>query len=180
MERNPFGNTNSWEVVDSVIVEFGGRAGTYDASDPIAADHTDITIYQPAQITCPSNTTILGFKTFTSIDDDTANNYTEYDVFFSVTRGTLTIADTSNATFTTGDGTDDATMEFTISRSNFDTALASLIYKPTLDSNYTDGSTDTLTCKIRNSNQSDWSDTDTATLTRELNQNDAETISVQI
>jgi hypothetical protein len=173
MERNPYGNTNSWEVVDSVIVEFGGRSATYDASDPIAADHTDITIYQPAQITCPSNTTILGFKTFTSIDDDTANNYTEYDVFFSVTKGTLTIADTSNATFTTGDGTDDATMEFTISRSNFDTAMASLIYKPTLDSNYTDGSTDTLTCKIRNSNQSDWSDTDTATLTRELNQNDA-------
>ena len=173
MERNPFGNTNTWEVVDSVIVEFGGRASTYDASDPISSDHTDITVYTPAQITCPTNTDIKGFKTFTSIDDDSSNNAITYEVFFSVAKGTLTLADASNATFSTGDGIDDTTMQFTITRTNFDAAVTTLLYKPTLDSNYTDASTDTLTCKIRNSGQSDWSDTDTATLTRRLNRNDA-------
>ena len=63
------------EVVDSVIVEFGGRAGTYDASDPIAVDPQILQFINLLKLPV-HQTQPLGFKTFTSIDDDSANNYT--------------------------------------------------------------------------------------------------------
>ncbi|HCS63591.1 MAG TPA: hypothetical protein DIW64_05565, partial [Cellvibrio sp.] len=55
-------------------------------------------------------------------------------VTLSVTNGVLTLAGTAGLSFTTGDGTNDATLVFTGTVANINTALATLTYTPT--SNY--------------------------------------------
>jgi len=55
-------------------------------------------------------------------------------VTLSVSNGVLTLAGTAGLSFTTGDGTNDATLVFTGTVANINTALATLTYTPT--SNY--------------------------------------------
>ncbi|ATC63708.1 hypothetical protein CMV30_06930 [Nibricoccus aquaticus] len=54
-------------------------------------------------------------------------------ITLSVTRGTLTLAGTTGLSFTTGDGTSDASMVFTGTLTNINNALATLTYHPVLD-----------------------------------------------
>lgn len=56
-------------------------------------------------------------------------------VIVSVTNGTLTLAQTTGLTFTSGDGTTDATMTFTGTLTNINAALDGLQYDPTADYN---------------------------------------------
>src|SRR5258707_8067631 len=56
-------------------------------------------------------------------------------VTLSVTNGVLTLGSLAGLTFTTGDGTADASMVFTGTLANVNTALAGLIYLPTGDFN---------------------------------------------
>ena len=64
-------------------------------------------------------------------------------VTLSVTHGTLTLAGTSGLTFSSGDGTTDASMVFTGSINNINAALATLTYNPT--TNYNGGDTLSIT-----------------------------------
>ena len=58
-----------------------------------------------------------------------ANN----EVTLSVTNGTLTLAGSAGLTFSTGDGTNDATMTFRGTASAINTALNGLSYNPTAE-----------------------------------------------
>ena len=60
-----------------------------------------------------------------------ANNH----ITLSVTNGTLTLAGTTGLTFSAGDGTADATMTFTGTAANINTALNGLSFIPTADYN---------------------------------------------
>ncbi|WP_461175385.1 DUF4347 domain-containing protein, partial [Uliginosibacterium flavum] len=63
-------------------------------------------------------------------------------VTLSVTHGTLTLAGTTGLSFSSGDGTGDASMIFTGTVANINTALATLTYNPT--ANYNGAATLTL------------------------------------
>jgi Ca2+-binding RTX toxin-like protein len=76
-----------------------------------------------------------------SVSDADNASLTAYTL--AVTHGTLTLAQTTGLTFTTGDGTSDATMTFSGTVANINTALDGLIYAPT--SNYNGAETLTLT-----------------------------------
>jgi VCBS repeat-containing protein len=52
------------------------------------------------------------------------------EIALSVTNGALTLAGTTGLTFTTGDGTADATLVFSGTRSDVNAALAGLVYRP--------------------------------------------------
>lgn len=62
-------------------------------------------------------------------DPDAGSN--PLKVTLSVTNGTLTLSGTSGLTFTTGDGTADATMTFTGTQTAINTALNGLTFNPT-------------------------------------------------
>jgi hypothetical protein len=73
-------------------------------------------------------------------DADAGSNPVE--VILSVTNGTLTLNGTTGLTFTSGDGTVDATMTLRGTVANINTALNGLSYAPTL--NYSSGAILTL------------------------------------
>ncbi|NBW97272.1 MAG: DUF444 family protein [Planctomycetia bacterium] len=52
------------------------------------------------------------------------------EITLSVTNGLLTLGGTTGLTFTTGDGTADATLAFTGTRTDVNAALAGLVYRP--------------------------------------------------
>ncbi|MEZ6135354.1 MAG: LamG-like jellyroll fold domain-containing protein [Pirellulaceae bacterium] len=74
-----------------------------------------------------------------SITDDPG---TSLEVILSITNGTLTLSGTSGLTFSTGDGTSDATMTFSGTVENINTALNGLSFNPT--ANYYGGATLTI------------------------------------
>jgi protocadherin Fat 4 len=74
-----------------------------------------------------------------SISDDPG---TSLEVTLSVTNGMLTLSGTSGLTFSTGDGTSDATMTFAGTVENINTALNGLSFNPT--ANYNGGATLTI------------------------------------
>src|SRR6185436_9028777 len=65
-----------------------------------------------------------------SVSDADAGSSSE-KVTLTVSHGTLTLASTSGLTFLTGDGTSDATMSFTGTLANINTALNGLSYTVT-------------------------------------------------
>ena len=76
-----------------------------------------------------------------SVSDVDSASLTAYTI--AVTQGTLTLAQTTGLTFTTGDGTSDATMTFSGTVTNINAALNGLIYAPT--ANYNGADTLTIT-----------------------------------
>ena len=80
----------------------------------------------------------VGGSNLISINDVDATNQ---QITLSVVHGAITLSGTTGLTFTTGDGTADATMTFTGTQANINTALAGLSYAPT--ANYS--GSDTLT-----------------------------------
>ena len=70
-----------------------------------------------------------------SIIDDAAETLV---VNLSVGNGTLTLSQTTGLTFTTGNGTADATMQFSGTKENINSALDGLRYDPTANSNGND------------------------------------------
>ncbi|MDQ3931115.1 MAG: Ig-like domain-containing protein [Chloroflexota bacterium] len=81
-----------------------------------------------------------------------------------VTHGTLTLGSNSGLSFATGDGTDDASMVFTGTLSNINSALSGLTFNPT--ANYNGSATLTLTSNDQGYTGSGGalSDTDTVTI----------------
>jgi hypothetical protein len=71
-----------------------------------------------------------------TVDDPDGDNLT---VTLGVSQGTLTLGTTSGLTFSAGDGTADSTMEFSGTIAALNTALASLVYRGSL--NYYGGDT---------------------------------------
>ncbi len=65
--------------------------------------------------------------------DESETGSAEMEVDLSITNGTLTLSGNSGLTFTTGDGTSDSSMVFTGTRSDINTALASMVFTPTAD-----------------------------------------------
>jgi hypothetical protein len=84
-------------------------------------------------------------------------------VTLSALHGTITISGTSGLTFSAGDGTDDATMTFSGSISDINTALASIDYAPELD--YAGADTVTMTTDDQGQTGSGGAKTDTDTVT---------------
>src|SRR5262249_16931496 len=96
-------------------------------------------------------------------DPDAGSNPVQ--VTLSVTNGVLSLSGTSGLTFTTGDGTLDATMIFTGTIANINTALAGLTYVPT--TNFNGSSTLTITTNDQGNTGTGGaqSDTDTVAIT---------------
>jgi VCBS repeat-containing protein len=88
---------------------------------------------------------------------------TTAQVTLSALHGTITISGTSGLTFSAGDGTDDATMTFSGSISDINTALASIDYAPELD--YAGEDTVTMTTDDQGQTGSGGAKTDTDTVT---------------
>ncbi|WP_049823950.1 VCBS domain-containing protein, partial [Bradyrhizobium sp. WSM2254] len=106
-----------------------------------------------------TNVTFNGAKLI-SISDVDVGAGTE-TVTLSVAHGTLTLSGTTGLSFTTGDGTTDATMTFSGTGANINNALNGLLYNPT----DTFVGADTLT--ITTTDQGGLSDSDTVTINEE-------------
>lgn len=87
-------------------------------------------------------------KSITGISIEDAKSYPQ-TVVLSVTNGALTLASTTGLTFTVGDGTADATMTFSGSLANVNTAIATVTYIPT--ANYNGSATLTISTNDGNS-----------------------------
>ncbi|MFK4698516.1 VCBS domain-containing protein [Bradyrhizobium diazoefficiens] len=106
-----------------------------------------------------TNVTFNGAKLI-SISDVDVGAGTE-TVTLSVAHGTLTLSGTTGLSFTTGDGTTDATMTFSGTAANINNALNGLLYNPT----DTFVGADTLT--ITTTDQGGLSDSDTVTINQD-------------
>ncbi|WP_331345210.1 putative Ig domain-containing protein [Cellvibrio sp. UBA7661] len=97
------------------------------------------------------------------------------EITLSVTNGTLTLAGTSGLSFTTGDGTTDSTLVFTGTKSDINTALATLTFNPT--SNYNGAAVLSLTTSDLGNTGTGGTLTDTDTVNITINAaNDAPTV----
>lgn len=109
---------------------------------PVALGAGIPTVSAPATVTADRNSQVA----ITGIGV-TANGATTAQVSLSVGNGTLTLASTTGLTFASGDGTSDATVTFTGSIANVNTAVATVTYTPsanyigadTLDAQVTEG-----------------------------------------
>jgi hypothetical protein len=94
----------------------------------------------PPQITIPSTqvTNEDTNKSITGISITDVDSTFVYVTDLSVNHGTLTLAQTTGLTFTTGDGTADIIMAFSGTKANVNAALATLTYSPTANYNGSD------------------------------------------
>ena len=77
-----------------------------------------------------------GTDTISISDIDDFGN--DLEVTLSVSNGTLDLGTTTGLTFTTGDGTDDATVTFTGTEADINAALSTLTYQGNPDYNGSD------------------------------------------
>ncbi|MEM7166559.1 MAG: LamG-like jellyroll fold domain-containing protein, partial [Planctomycetota bacterium] len=118
----------------------------------------------PAAQTTNEDTTLTfstGNGNLISISDVDASG-DDMEVTVAVTNGLLTLAQTTGLTFSTGDGTSDATMTFTGSATDINAALDGLGYAPTGD--YNGAATLTITTDDQGNNGSGGALTDTDTV----------------
>ena len=116
-----------------------GSGGSLTASDTaiivIAAVNDAPVLTVPAAQMVDEDGSV-GITGISVADADAASN--SVLVTLSVTKGVLTLAGTTGLSFVTGDGTDDATISFTASTTNANTAIATLTYEPDVDFNGSD------------------------------------------
>ncbi len=118
--------------------------------DNVQVQELNVTPTGPLAATEDTQATFTGF--------DVATNGTDsLTVTLSAGKGVLTLAGTAGLTFTTGDGTADATMTFSGTGSAISTALATLRYTGNANANGTDTITQTVTSGAT-------TDTDTVTV----------------
>jgi hypothetical protein len=98
------------------------------AINPSAVASVPPTIIMPEDAVVDENNSVV-ITGITIVDPDG----TPQVVTLAVTHGTTTLGQTTGLTFTTGDGTADATMAFSGTLANVNAALASLTYTPTAD-----------------------------------------------
>ena len=99
-----------------------------------AVDDAPINNMPGAQVTDEDNTLVFssGSGNAISISDiDAGGN--DLEVTLNATNGTLTLSGLAGLAFTTGDGTDDATMIFTGTAAAINTALEGMTFDPTPD-----------------------------------------------
>jgi len=103
----------------------------------IAAHVASVYAYVAPALTVPGTQTTDEDtnKNITGISVADADTATPITVALSATHGTLSLAQTTGLTFTTGDGVSDASMEFSGSLVNVNLALATLTFIPTANYN---------------------------------------------
>lgn len=136
------GNANGIADITVIAKDNGGTAnGGVDTSAPEtfrititpvndAPVHLRPGISQPDNLT-PRNTPLVWVGSVNVSDIDAGND--PIRVSFSTTDGTLTMGSTTGLTFTTGDGTDDASMSFSGTVSAISAGLFGLTFKPAKD-----------------------------------------------
>ncbi len=132
----------------NVTVNDQGNTGSGGAlQDTGSVDIDVLAVNDQPTLTLPADTSVsedtsLAISGIAIADVDAASGALQ--VTLSVSNGTLTLGDTTGLTFSTGDGSDDASLVFTGSLSDINTALATLSYKG--DLNYV--GTDTLNVTV--------------------------------
>ncbi len=132
----------------NVTVNDQGNTGSGGAlQDTGSVDIDVLAVNDQPTLTLPADTSVsedtsLAISGIAIADVDAASSALQ--VTLSVSNGTLTLGDTTGLTFSTGDGTDDASLVFTGSLTDINTALATLSYKG--DLNYV--GTDTLNVTV--------------------------------
>jgi hypothetical protein len=113
-------------------------------------------ITRPATTQTVNEDTDLTFSTANSnlisiddVDSDEGAGDHKLTMTLTVSHGVLTLSGTTGLTFTTGDGTSDATMTFSGTKANINTALAGLKYKGDLNYN----GSDTLQINVNDNGQ---------------------------
>lgn len=148
----PTGNYNG---ASSLTIDVSD--GTLTDSDSVAitvnaANDTPINTVPGAQTTDNDTPKVIAGISTSDVDGGTPN------ITVAVTNGTVTLSGTSGLTFSVGDGTADATMTFSGTIANINTALNNLTYTPT--SGYVGAAVLTLT-----NNDGTASDVDTIDIT---------------
>ena len=116
-----------------------GSGGTQTDVDMItinvAAVNDPVTSSAPATATVDEDGSVAINGLSISDVDATLAPGGQYAVTLTATQGTLTLSTVAGLSFTTGDGTSDATMSFTGTQSAINTALASAAYAPAANYN---------------------------------------------
>ncbi len=132
----------------NVTVNDQGNTGSGGAlQDTGSVDIDVLAVNDQPTLTLPADTSVnedtsLAISGIAIADVDAASSALQ--VTLEVSNGTLTLGDTTGLTFSTGDGSDDASLVFTGSLTDINTALATLSYQGNL--NYV--GTDTLNVTV--------------------------------
>ncbi|WP_290689202.1 Ig-like domain-containing protein [Aquabacterium sp.] len=173
MGYSPTANYNGAASLTILTSDLGntGSGGTLTDTDVVsitvnAVNDAPINSVPTAQTT--NEDTNLTFSSgngnLISVSDVDAGS-SNMQVTISVSNGTLTLSGLTGLSFTSGDGTADATMTFTGTASAINTALAGLVYSPTANYNGSDMLT-ILTSDLGNTGSGGAkTDTDTVAIT---------------
>jgi hypothetical protein len=134
---NTSGNPNTSDRTITFIISDGSLASAPAMKTITIATNQPPVNSVPIAQTTNENTNLVFSTTnnnLISISDPDAGT-SPVKVTLTATHGVLTLSGTNNLSFTTGDGTADATMTFTGTISNINTALAGLIFAPTANYN---------------------------------------------
>ncbi len=137
-----------------------GSGGPLTDSESIAITVSPVddapVITRPATTQTVNEDTDLTFSTGNSnlisledVDSDEGSGDHKLTMTLAVTHGVLTLSGTTGLTFTTGDGTSDATMTFSGTKADINAALAGLKYKGDLNYN----GSDTLSIDVNDNSQ---------------------------
>ncbi|TKB90336.1 MAG: tandem-95 repeat protein [Nitrospira sp.] len=115
----------------------GGTSANYDTTVTVSGvNDAPVNTVPGAQSTNEDTALVFSSGNGNQISiQDPDGSGSPFEVTVSVTNGTLTLNGITGLTFTTGDGTTDATMTFRGTVANINTALNGLTYAPTSDYN---------------------------------------------
>jgi VCBS repeat-containing protein len=142
----------------------GGNKTDHDTVDITIAAVNDAPVNTVPGAQAVDEDTTLTFSPSPQVDDVDAGAG-GVKVTIGVNHGTLTLSGTSGLTFTTGDGTNDATMTFTGTVAQVNAALMGLAYKGNLNFNNSDTLTLLTEDEGRTGSGGALSDTDTVAIT---------------
>lgn len=143
----PWAEFKAWDQTAGAHLGFADVSGGGVGTSPYSADSGYINAVVNAVNDAPINTvpgaqatsinTPVTFTGATAISiadvDDTDVIGDEWQVTLTASDGTLSLGGVGGLTFSTGDGADDATMTFTGTIANINTALDGLAFTPTTD-----------------------------------------------
>jgi len=168
MVFNPGSNNNGTVTLTILTSDLGntGSGGTLTDTDTVtitvnAVNDAPVNSVPAAQSLAEGATKTFssGAGTQISVADVDA---TTLQVTISVAQGTFTLSGTTGLTFTTGDGTSDASMVFTGTPANINTAMNGTVYTPNTD--YYGADTLTITTSDAGQTGSGGTQTDTDTV----------------